>query len=345
LARPRSPDRREDLGTVARGGRRSSGRARQLRWRLEAAGVAAAVSVLERLPEPAALAVGELAGRWAGRVAPRRRQIIRANLAAAFPTWDTGRRERVFDAHLRQLGRAAASWVRLAPLGADAILGRLAFEGVALLEEALDRGRGALVVTAHYGCFELILPGLQARLAPARMTAVSHAQRNPQLRALIDGRRRLGVATATLPQSALAVQRALRAGAAVGLLADHYLAQRRGGLLVPFLGRRAWTNPGAATLALRTGSPLILAHTRPLPDGRHLVEIGPEVVPPQSGQRARDIAAVTEQLNDVISGWIRERPELWLWAHRRFRASPDFAGATSTARARRGRGRPPATPG
>jgi len=308
-------------------------------------GIAAGVRVLDHLPEPAALAVGERAGQLAAFLWPRRRRIARANLAAAFPGWDAGKRERVLDAHLRLLGRTAAAWLRLASLPDQEILALLEWEGLPLLEKALDRGRGALVVTAHYGCFELILPGLRARLAPRRVTAVSRAQPNPQLRALFDERRRRSAGAATLPQNALAIQRALRSGTAVGLLADHYRSQRRGGLLVPFLGKRAWTNPGPAILALRTGSPLILAHTRPLTDRRHLVTIGPEIVPAQTGQRASDIAAVTERLNDVIGAWIRERPELWLWAHRRFRDSPDLGGATLETGAGPGRGRSPITLG
>jgi len=320
------------------------GLARAVRWRLEAAGLAAGIQLIERLPEDAALAAAELAGRCAARVWPRRRDRIRANLAAAFPSWGFRERERVLEAHLRLLGRNAAAWVRLASLPPERLLERLEFEGLPLLEAALERGRGALVVTAHFGCFEVVLPGLHARLAPRRVAAVSHAPRNPHLRALVDERRRRGVASVTLPQNALAVRRALRAGTAVGVLADHYLSPRRGGVLVPFLGRRAWTNPGPATLARGAGSPLILTHTRPLPDGRQLVAVGPEIEAPRSGDRAGDVAEVTLRLNEAIGGWICERPELWLWAHRRFRGSPDLAPREPASGARPEHGRCPASP-
>jgi len=321
------------------------GAVRALRWRLQAAGVAAGIQILERLPEGAALTAGELAGVFAAHVFPQRRERVRANLAAAFPTWNVRARERVLRYHARLLGRNATAWVRLASLPGEKLLAQLEFEGLPLLEAALDRGRGALVATAHYGCFEVVLPALHARLAPRPVVAVSHAQRNPHLRALVDERRRRGVTTVTLPQDALAVRRALRAGTAVGVLADHYLAPRRGGVLLPFLGRRAWTNPGPATLARAAGSPLILAHTRPLPGGRHLVAIGPEIESPRSGDRARDVAEMTLRLNDAISGWIRERPELWLWAHRRFRGSPDLDVPEPVTGSRPRRERSPASRG
>jgi KDO2-lipid IV(A) lauroyltransferase len=303
--------------------RRRTQRAQAVRWRLEAAGVRAGVRILDGLPEPAALRIGAVAGRFAGRLWLRYRRIALANMRAAFPDWSAARREELLASHLRRLGCTAAEWARLPSLAGGALLERVEFEGLPELEKAFSRGRGVLVASAHYGFWELILPALRQRLGNSRLTAVGRAQRNPHLRALVDERRRLGDGAAPLPQDARAILRTLRGNAGVGLLADHYLSPRRGGLLSPFLGRRAWTNPGPAILALHSGSALLLGHTRPLASGRHLVTLGPEIAPPQTGDRSRDIAIMTEALNAAIGGWIRQRPEPWLWLHARFRGSPD----------------------
>jgi KDO2-lipid IV(A) lauroyltransferase len=213
---------------------------------------------------------------------------------------------------------------RLPSLARGEILDRVEFEGLPELASAFSRGRGVLVASAHYGFWELILPALRHRVGNPHLTAVGRAQRNPHLRALISERRRLGDGAEPLPQDARAVLRTLRGNGGVGLLADHYLSPRRGGLLAPFLGRRAWTNPGPARLALHSGSALLLGHTRPLARGGHLVALGPEIAPPQTGDRLRDIAVMTERVNAAIGEWIRERPEPWLWFHGRFRGSPDI---------------------
>jgi KDO2-lipid IV(A) lauroyltransferase len=315
---------------------RRTARAHPTRWRFEAAGVAAGVRLLDLLPEPSALTLGALAGRCAGPLWPRYRRTALANLCLAFPDWDAARREKLLATHLRLLGRTAAEWARLPARPPAEILGCVDFEGLPQLVDAIDRGRGVVVATAHYGFWELILPALRLRLAGPRLTAVGRAQRNPHLRSLVSQRRRLGGGPEPLPQDARAILRALRDGAAVGLLADHYLSPRRGGVLAPFLGRRAWTNPGAAALALRSGSPLLMGHTRPLPGGRHLVALGPEIAPPNTGDRSRDVAVMTERVNATIGAWIGERPELWLWLHGRFRGSPDVDGE-AYARARRRR--------
>jgi KDO2-lipid IV(A) lauroyltransferase len=312
-------------------------RAQAVRWRLEAAGVLGGIRALDLLPEPSALTIGAFAGRYGGRLWRRYRRVALANMGVAFPDWSAARREKLLAAHLRQLGRTAAEWARLPSLARGEFLDRVEFEGLPELASALSRGRGVLVASAHYGFWELILPALRHRLADARFTAVGRAQRNPHLRALVAKRRRLGDGAEPLPQDAHAVLRTLRGNAVVGLLADHYLSPRRGGLLSPFLGRRAWTNPGPATLALHAGSALLLGHTRPLARGRHLVALGPEIAPPNTGDRSRDIAVMTERVNEAIGGWIRERPEPWLWFHGRFRGSPDIdRDAYERARRRRG---------
>ena len=95
------------------------------------------------------------------------------------------------------------------------------------------QGRGVVAVTAHLGFWELILPATRLRTAGwgPRITAVERAPRNPYLRRLVAERR--GVAGgAPLPQNARAILRALRDNAAVGMLADHYLSPREGGVPV-----------------------------------------------------------------------------------------------------------------
>jgi len=299
----------------------------------------AGVRILEHLPEPSALAIGELAGRCAGGLWPRYRRIALANMGVAFPDWSAARREALLAAHLRRLGRTAAEWARLPSLTREEILDRVEFEGLADFARSFSRGRGVLVASAHYGFWELILPALRHRLENPHLTAVGRAQRNPRIRALVRSRRQLGDGAEPLPQDARAVLRTLRGNGGVGLLADHYLSPRRGGLLAPFLDRRAWTNPGPATLALHSGSALLVGYTRPLESGRHLVALGPEIAPPRTGDRSRDIAIMTERVNAAIAVWIREHPEPWLWLHARFRGSPDVDPAAYERARRRRRSR------
>jgi KDO2-lipid IV(A) lauroyltransferase len=297
-------------------------RTRPWRWRLEAAGIAAAVGALQVLPERSALAVGARVGRGAAGLDTHYRRLARANIALVFPDWSEGRREDLLRTSFAELGRGAVEWARLSALSPREVKARVEIRGLEHLEKALADGRGALIATAHYGCWELMLRAVGIALPEREITAVGRAQPNPYLQRMVRRRRNLA-GSEPLGQDARSILRALRRNAAIGLLADHYLSQRRGGLLVPFLGTPAWSNPGPATLALRTGCPLLLAHTYRLGGSRHRISLEPRLELPTGGERQANIAALTSRINEDIGRLIRRQPEHWLWATRRWRASPD----------------------
>jgi KDO2-lipid IV(A) lauroyltransferase len=53
--------------------------------------------------------------------------------------------------------------------------------------------------------------------------------------------------------------------------------------------------------------------------GAHFrLTVYPPLEPARSGRRKDDILALMTRVNAIIEGWIRERPEQWLWLHRRW---------------------------
>ncbi len=138
-------------------------------------------------------------------------------------------------------------------------------------------------------------------------------------------RTRTGGTLISRRKAAPGILRALRKGAAVGVLNDQY-SRRTRGVFVPFFGVRCSTSAGIATLALRTGSPVLPAYTlRDGPD-HHLLTILPPLETPQTGDRKRDIEVATAHYNEALEAIIRKHPEQWMWGHRRFRHSPDLPG-------------------
>jgi KDO2-lipid IV(A) lauroyltransferase len=74
------------------------------------------------------------------------------------------------------------------------------------------------------------------------------------------------------------------------------------------------------------------------------VEIGPVLAAPDRRDGAEGVVHTTVRLNQVIEGWVRERPEQWLWLSERFRDSPDARAAVAArgfARGLPGRSRRP----
>ena len=109
------------------------------------------------------------------------------------------------------------------------------------------------------------------------------------------------------------------------VLNDQYSSRARG-VFVPLFGVRCSTSIGVATLALRTGAPVVPAYVvRDGPD-HHTITFLPPLEMEVSGDREGDIEAATARYNRALEEIIRRHPEQWMWAHRRFRHSPDLKG-------------------
>jgi len=304
---------------------RDAGGEGALRWRLEAGLAQLAVGLLCALPERAAIRLAALGGSAARRLSPRYRERARTNMRIVFPDWSDARLDSLLRENFREMGRIVVEWARHARLSPEALLARVEFAGIEHVEKALARGRGALVVTAHYGHWELIPSAARYRLPHVEVVPTGRTLNNPWVQQMVASRRNLGGGV-VLERDTAEIIRALRRNAAVGILVDLRRSRKRGGILVPFLGRRAWTTHGPATIARRTGAALIPAFTRRTVGARHRIEFLPEIPPPRGGDLHADTAAATAALNDALASFILAEPSAWLWVHRRWRGSPDLPG-------------------
>jgi KDO2-lipid IV(A) lauroyltransferase len=111
------------------------------------------------------------------------------------------------------------------------------------------------------------------------------------------------------PDAGPAVLRALKANRIVCLLCDRDLAGD--GVPVDFFGERTTLPGGPATLALRTGAPLIPSGVYFRPHGGHYAKIGPPMVVEREGRLRDDVGRITQELTRRFEELIRMAPEQW----------------------------------
>jgi KDO2-lipid IV(A) lauroyltransferase len=251
----------------------------------------------------------------------RRGREALSNLRLVFPERSEPERAAIWRSSCAELGRCAIEWARLPGLSTEALRERVEVVGLEHLSKAAEHGRGALVITAHYGNFEYIPAVVRANLPGVGVSVVGRTMPTPGMQDMIE-RRRVRGGGAVIPQDARAILRALGEGALIGILIDHYARPRRGGILVPFLGIPAWTTTGPALLARRARAPVIPIHIHRMRDGWHRINVEPALELPQTSDREQDVVAATVRMNEVVGRWIREDPVPWTWSHRRFRHSP-----------------------
>ncbi|PZW47121.1 KDO2-lipid IV(A) lauroyltransferase [Humitalea rosea] len=266
----------------------------------------------QALPVRAALRVARLLGpvrasnvfgalaRWLGPLLPVSR-IARVNLRLALPGADHAA---ILAGMWENLGRLAGEAPHLAGLRETAsgpgweILGA----------EHLPVAGPAILVSAHIGNWEVLPTVLAARGLP--VASLYRAPDNPVVGRIL--RRLRGGGPALLPKGgrgALAAARHLARGGMLGLLADQKLNE---GLAIPFFGRPAMTTPAPAILARRFACPLVPGRVQRLGPARFRILVEP-ALPPDP-----DPAVTMTAVNARIEAWVRERPEEWLWLHRRW---------------------------
>jgi KDO2-lipid IV(A) lauroyltransferase len=198
--------------------------------------------------------------------------------------------------------------------------GFVTFDGLENLDEALKKGRGVLVMTSHFGNWELMALAFSLLYHPINI--VIRPLDSPFLDSLIDSiRTRGGNKMIAKKGSVSKVLRLLAAGEVVGLLIDQNPAWYEG-VFVPFFNEIACTNKALSSLALRTSAPVVPAYNVREPNGSYRIVLEPEVVLDRSGDARVDIEENTAKFNRIIESYVRRHPEQWFWVHQRWKTRP-----------------------
>jgi lauroyl/myristoyl acyltransferase len=262
------------------------------------------------LPARVAYGAGDVLGRLASVRATERRRLAQRNLRRADPTLEGRALER---ATVRLYQSYARYWVesfRLPGTSAEALDAGFDHEGFEHLEAARAAGNGVIVALPHLGAWEWAGFWL-TRVAQIPITVIVEQLEPAQLfEWFVELRRSFGMEVVPLgPAAGTASVRTLKANGALALLSDRDLAG--GGPEVEFFGERTTLPGGPATLALRTGAPILpTAVYYDGPDHRHAI-VRPPLDTARRGSLREDVARVTQDLAHALEDLIRRAPEQW----------------------------------
>jgi KDO2-lipid IV(A) lauroyltransferase len=265
--------------------------------------------------------LAEVLGRLWFRLDARHRLIALNNLKLAWGGELTEReRKNLASRNFIHLARVILELPYIQRLTVDEMDGFVTFDGLEYLDAALKKGRGVLVMTSHFGNWELM--ALAFSLLHRPINIVIRPLDNPFLDSLIDSIRTRGGNTMIAKKGSVnKVLRLLAAGEVVGLLIDQNPAWYEG-VFVPFFNEIACTNKALSSLALRTSAPVVPAYNVREPDGSYRIVVEPEVVLDRSGDTRVDIEENTAKFNRVIERYVRRHPEQWFWVHQRWKTRP-----------------------
>ena len=288
--------------------------------RLEFGAMRATIAALGRLPWQVAARIGESVGVLGYRPFRIRRGTVERQIAAAFPGLPPREVARIARGAYAQLGRTVIETALLPSLGRQRVLDLIPeVEGWEILEDAAAAGTGAMLVTGHFGNWELGGAYIAAR--GLGVDAIVRRMANPLFDAYLrETRSRLGITVVHDADAVRHTPRALRANRFIAFLTDQGV-KGLASTFVPFFGRPAKTPRGPAVLALRLGAPLVHGVAIRRPDGRYRM-IFERVPVASTGDRERDVDAIVAAYTGTLEKWVRRHPEQYFWHHRRWRRQP-----------------------
>jgi KDO2-lipid IV(A) lauroyltransferase len=268
------------------------------------------------LPHGAALALGRTIGRLAHALGGSRRAIVRRNLELCFPELDAAQHAALERAHFEALGMSVIEmglgrWARVEHLRSITTL-----TGVEYVNEALESGRGVILLSAHFTTLEIMGRVLATEIPP--FDAVFRKNRSEFITELQRSGREVSADTTIEKRDIKKMVRNLREGRAVWYAPDQSY-NRKGAAVIEFFGVPCMHTTATSTLA-RLGKASVIPFL-PLrkPDGTYVFTL----FPPFENFPSDDPVADTRQYVDILEDHVRKAPEQYLWIHRKFKDLPE----------------------
>jgi KDO2-lipid IV(A) lauroyltransferase len=291
--------------------------ATKLSHRLEYAAAAAIVRLARSMSADRADRFGARLGRIVHSVWGKRRRITLDNLTRALGNeYSAEELDRICRRVFENLGRTLIEFARFRVLRAEGVLDVVDEYSTDMLDDLVKQGKGAVLLSAHYGNWELLGAWVAAR--GYKCSFVVSTQHNLLFDQMLTRfRSEMGVRIIHAEVAMKTAFKRLRKGEFICMVADQHVASAS--IVVDFFGRPAATARGPALLAIRAGSPIIPALMRREQYDRHIIMAGEPLYAPGSGDDDADVRWLTEKYTRYLQDGIARCPDQWMWTHRRWK--------------------------
>ena len=249
-----------------------------------------------------------------------RRKVALENLSLAFGTdrEDPGIKRIARDC-FRNIGRHFFEAFYMNNLGE--LSRKISFEGEEHLKKAKEKGKGVLILTAHFGSWELMASAASLFYEPIYVV-IKELDFPPLDRLVRELREATGNRCTTKEKSMRRILALLAQNASLGILLDQNI-DWKDGVFVNFFGRPACTNKGLALLAMKSGAAVIPVFIFHQGKGKHVIRCYPEIPLADTGDRTKDMEESTRVYTEMIESVVREVPDHWFWVHKRWKTRPE----------------------
>jgi len=265
---------------------------------------------------------GKFLGRLFSKLIPKRKLIAIENLKHAFKdAYSDDEYDKIATEAFENIGQTFIELARFKKISHDKIKKMISCENISVLQKVSDENKGAIIVTSHFGNWEM---------AGAWVVAMGHSfdvvvkiQSNPLVDTLINQlRENLHIGIIPVKVSTLRdIIKALRLNHFIGIAADQH--DPSGNLVLDFFGRKASVAKGPAVFAKKQGCPIIPAVMRRVEHDKFEIIVSDPIYPSDSSDDNDDIVRMTKEYLIFFENVISKYPGQWMWTHRRWKIKND----------------------
>lgn len=284
--------------------------------------VRSAFAILQMFPIDWNLRTARMLAKVWIRVLPRHRRRAIEHVSASFGDEKTpGEIEEIADRCLESVAMFAVEVICMPRLTNPSTWSRhITLINFKQLLGLMCEGKGIIMVTGHYGSFELV--GHLLAALQYDVTSVMRPLDNVYLnRFLVRTRRTHGLSLIDKKGAMKGAEAILRSGGLLGFIGDQDAGRK--GVFVDFFDRPASTYKSIGLLAMQTGSPIVVGYARRC--GNHArYDLGVEriIFKEEWEQRSDPLKWITQTYTAAIESFVRRAPEQYLWIHRRWKSKP-----------------------
>jgi len=272
--------------------------------------------LLSRLPLSWLYAISDLFYLIIYHLAGYRKEIVRKNLAIAFPDWDEARRKETEKAFYRHFADLLIETVKTTSISRPELQKRFRVTNPELLNKYFDQGKSVVIYGGHQGNWEWIF-GLGDEIKHKKM-AVYKPLSNPYInRWMLRTRSRFRFDLVPTYETYAFIDRKEKEGEkyAYGFLGDQNPLPHKAKLWLPFFGKKVPVHTGAETVAKQYDLPVIFMEIRKIKRGYYEATFSLITDKPRQTEEFE----ITRTYFKMLENSIRRQPEYYFWIHRRFK--------------------------
>ncbi|SFV67317.1 Lipid A biosynthesis lauroyl acyltransferase [hydrothermal vent metagenome] len=248
----------------------------------------------------------------------KHKKIAKVNLDLAYgDTLSEEDKEHIIRACYLNLILSLIDFVKNQGISREALLNKVTFKNETILENALAAGKKVILVTAHYGNWELVALSIAAKFGD--MTIIGRDLDASSMNAILkQNREQFGIELIDKKGAMKSMISVLKHNRMLGLLVDQNTSEKEG-VLVDFFGKPVRHTPSAAILSRRFNAVIIPVFITTEDHLQYTLTFYEGFVTETTDDKDRDILESVQKQAKITEKVIRKKPEEWFWLHKRWK--------------------------